>query len=623
MVVADAVFMPLALWLAVALRLGELWPESADYLWLLLAAPLVITPVFIHWGLYRAVVRYMADQMMFTVLKAVSLSVLLVVALSVLLHLTGIPRSSFAIYWGIAVLYVVGSRFLARTYLLHSDQSGAVVELDKRVMIYGVGETGVKLAAALQAGGQFDVVAFIDDKVSMRGGEVGGIRVIAIDSLAETLAGEGWRLDSILLAIPYASHKRRQEIIQKLEFLRVPIKTIPSASDLAAGKALVTEFKEIEIEDLLGRDSVLPVQSLLECCITGKNVMVTGAGGSIGAELCRQILSLNPASLILFERSEYSLYLINQELESAVANMGERTKIVPILGSVVHQRRIEHVMRHFGVQTVYHAAAYKHVPLVEYNMIEGVLNNVFGTWRAAEAARVCGVETFVLISTDKAVRPTNVMGASKRFAELVLQAYSREGSGTRYCMVRFGNVLGSSGSVVPLFRKQIAQGGPVTVTHPEITRYFMTIPEAANLVLQAGAMGQGGDVFVLDMGVPVKIAEFARKMIHLSGLSVRDEMNPSGDIEIRFSGLRPGEKLYEELLIGGNVSGTEHPLIMRAEEFELTWCALQEKLVLLDKAFHDFDCEAVRKILLDVVDGYLPSGDICDYVWHRESDLTH
>lgn len=617
MVLADAVCMPLALWAATALRYGELYPEIAGLYLLLLLSPLVIVPVFVRAGLYRAVVRFMADQMIFTAIKAVSLSVLLLVTFNLLFRIAPIPRSSFVIYWGVALLYVAGSRFFARAYLLQDGMPSRHPGVGKKVMIYGVGETGVKLAAALRSGCQFEVVGFLEDNASACGGEIGGIRVYPVEMLAEVLADEGWVLDSVLLAIPSASHKQRQEIIRRLEPLRISIKTIPSAADLASGVSSVTEIREVEIEDLLGRDSVLPVDGLLDQCIRGKSVMVTGAGGSIGSELCRQILRQKPACLVLFERSEFALYQINQELDSINELLKTKVQIVPVLGSVAHQHRVERVMRKFGVQTIYHAAAYKHVPLVENNMIEGVLNNVFGTWRTADAARNAGVETFVLISTDKAVRPTNVMGASKRFAELVLQAYAREAGSTRFCMVRFGNVLGSSGSVVPLFKRQIAAGGPVTVTHPEITRYFMTIPEAAELVLQAGSMGQGGDVFVLDMGAPVKIIEFARKMIHLSGYSVLDEENPTGDIEIKFSGLRAGEKLYEELLIGGNVSGTEHPLIMRAEEIELSWSCLSKKLLELDEAFHRFDCESVRRILLDVVDGYQPSGDICDYIWEE------
>ena len=502
---------------------------------------------------------------------------------------------------------------LVRAYFRKDTWSGC--EARRVVLIYGAGETGIKLAAALSAGNHIVVRAYIDDKLELQGSDIAGVRVFSLKSLDMLFAHED--IDSVLLAIPSTSRKRRSEIIRALAQYKVPVKTIPSMLDLVNGLATVDEIREVEIEDLLGRDAAQPVNRLLKQCIEGKTVMVTGAGGSIGSELCRQILIHGPTQLVLFEKSEFALYQIEQELNLANLAQGRDIKLVPILGSVTHQNRVEHVMRAFHVQTVYHAAAYKHVPMVEHNMIEGVLNNVFGTWRTAEAAKSAGVETFVLISTDKAVRPTNVMGASKRFAELVLQALSREGGFTRFCMVRFGNVLGSSGSVVPLFKKQIENGGPLTVTHPEITRYFMTIPEAAALVLQAGAMGQGGDVFVLDMGVPIKIAELARKMIHLSGMEVRDDLNLEGDIEIQFSGLRPGEKLYEELLIGDNVTGTEHPLIMRAEEMELPWSFLQKKLQQVDVASHQFDCQTVMDVLLEVVDGYKPTGEIFDHVWEE------
>lgn len=609
---ADIVLLPLALWSAIALRLGEWLPGIAGLYWVLLLAPLVAIPVFIWLGLYRAVIRYMEDKVAITVLQGVSLSVVLLVTAVTLLGLQAIPRSSFLIYWCIALIYIMGSRMLARAiFRRYEGQSNK----RKVVAIYGAGETGVKLAAALRAGNHFMVRAFIDDNPDLRGSEIAGVRVFLPGSFEELF--EENAVESVLLAIPSATRKRRNEIICEIARYKVPVKTIPSMLDLVNGLAKVDEIREVEIEDLLGRDTVQPVAGLLKQCIEGKSVMVTGAGGSIGSELCRQILLQAPTNLVLFEKSELALYQIEQELNAANVALGGKVRIVPVLGSVTHQHRVEHVLRAFGVQMVYHAAAYKHVPLVEHNLIEGVLNNVFGTWRTADAAKSAGVETFVLISTDKAVRPTNVMGASKRFAELVLQAFAREGGATRYCMVRFGNVLGSSGSVVPLFKKQIEEGGPVTVTHPEITRYFMTISEAAGLVLQAGAMGQGGDVFVLDMGEPVKIVELARRIIHLSGLEVRDESNHEGDIEIQFSGLRPGEKLYEELLIGENVSGTEHPLIMRAEEIELPWSYLREKLEQVDDACHQFDCETVRNILLEVVDGYQPTGGICDHVWEK------
>ena len=614
---ADMVLLPFALWSAVALRFGEWLPEIPELHWILFLAPLVAIPVFIQLGLYRAVIRHMADKVIVTVLQGVSLSVVLLMAAITLLSFHQIPRSSFFIYWGIALIYIMGSRLLARSiFRQYESRSGKYTA----VAIYGAGESGVKLAAALRTGKHFLVSAFIDDNLDLQGSEISGVRVFSPGSFEKLF--EKNVIETVLLAIPSATRKRRSEIIQEIAPYKVPVKTIPSMLDLVNGLAKVDEIREVDIEDLLGRDSVQPLAQLLRRCIEGKSVMVTGAGGSIGSELCRQILMQKPTHLVLFEKSEYALYQIEQELNGINAVMGGDVVIVPILGSVTNQRRVERVMRSFGVHTVYHAAAYKHVPLVEHNMIEGVFNNVFGTWRTADAAKNTGVETFVLISTDKAVRPTNVMGASKRFAELVLQAFAHEGGPTRFCMVRFGNVLGSSGSVVPLFKKQIAQGGPVTVTHPEITRYFMTIPEAAGLVLQAGAMGLGGDVFVLDMGMPIKIVDLACRMIYLSGLDVRDESNPEGDIEIQYSGLRSGEKLHEELLIGDNVSDTEHPLIMRAEEMELPWPYLCEKLQRAEKACHQFDCEAVRAVLLDVVDGYQPTGGICDYDWKKSNAVT-
>lgn len=615
---ADIVLLPIAIWSAIGLRLGEWTPAITNFYLVLIVAPLVAIPVFVQLGLYRAVIRYIEDRVALTVLLGVSLSAVLLAAVLELLNVHGIPHSAYLMYWGIALIYIMGSRILARTIFRRFESKSSK---NKAVVIYGAGETGIKLAAALQTGQHFKVLAFIDDAPDLQGSEISGVRVYSPASFGKLTTL--FAIESVLLAIPSVLGKRRAEIIRHISQFKIPVKTIPSMSDLVNGLAKVDEIREVEIEDLLGRDAVQPVKSLLKQCIEGKSVMVTGAGGSIGSELCRQILMLNPTHLVLFEKSEFALYQIEQEINATNANLGGQTQVFPILGSVKHQHRVEHVLRTFGVQTVYHAAAYKHVPLVEHNLIEGVLNNVFGTWRTADAARRASVETFVLISTDKAVRPTNVMGASKRFAELVLQAFSREGGGTRYCMVRFGNVLGSSGSVVPLFKKQIQKGGPVMVTHPEITRYFMTIPEAAGLVLQAGAMGKGGDVFVLDMGASVKIIELARKIIHLSGLSERNDENPEGDIEIKFSGLRPGEKLYEELLIGDNVSGTEHPLIMRAEEVELPWSYLQEKLAQIDTACHRFDCETVRSILLEVVDGYQPTGGICDHVWVKCNDLAN
>jgi FlaA1/EpsC-like NDP-sugar epimerase len=469
------------------------------------------------------------------------------------------------------------------------------------------------------SGSNFEPVAFVDDKRALISRRINGITVHSSVELPHLIRSLGIR--RLLLAMPAASRRRRQEILSSLEDLEVHVQSVPELSDVISGRARIDELRDVDVNDLLGRDPVPPIQSLFRSCIEGKSVMVTGAGGSIGSELCRQIIMLSPSKIVLFELSELALYSIDQELRKIVVRLGLQTELVPLLGSVHHRQRVRDSMFAFGVQTVYHAAAYKHVPMVEHNMIEGLHNNVVGTWYTAEAAMDASVETFVLISTDKAVNPTNVMGATKRFAELVLQGLQARSPSTRFCMVRFGNVLDSSGSVVPLFREQIKNGGPVTVTHPEVIRYFMTIPEAAQLVIQAGAMGTGGDVFVLDMGQPVRIADLARRMIHLSGLSVRDSSSPDGDIEIQYTGLRTAEKLYEELLIGSNVAGTEHPRIMRAVEHSLPWARIQELLEDLLIALSNFDCPRAISRLGDAVQEYNPTGDIKDYVWQRRAAL--
>jgi FlaA1/EpsC-like NDP-sugar epimerase len=421
--------------------------------------------------------------------------------------------------------------------------------------------------------------------------------------------------------MPSASRTRRKEVLSKIAPLGVQVLTIPGMADVVQGKINLETFKEVGVEDLLGRDAVEPKHDLMHADIADKVVMVTGAGGSIGSELCRQIIRLEPTKLVLFELSEFALYSIEKELSEYTQQHDLAIELIPLLGSVQRINRTETVMKSFAVQTVYHTAAYKHVPLVEHNVVEGVRNNIFGTYYTARAAINANVETFVLISTDKAVRPTNIMGTTKRMAELVLQALAKTQSTTRFCMVRFGNVLGSSGSVVPLFRKQIKGGGPVTLTHPDITRYFMTIPEASQLVIQAGAMGKGGDVFVLDMGDSVKILDLAQKIIHLSGYSLKDSDNPTGDIEIKCTGLRPGEKLYEELLIGNNVSGTSHERIMTADEEMLDWPELEVLLTKLDDACHAFDHELIRELLLNAPTGFNPTDGICDLVWQENTKV--
>ena len=433
----------------------------------------------------------------------------------------------------------------------------------------------------------------------------------------------------LLLALPSQSRRRRQEILTILEPLAVRVMTVPDISDLVSGTARVQDVRDVDASDLLGRDPVPPIPDLFDASIRGKTVMVTGAGGSIGSELCRQIVMLGPRQLVLLEMSELALYSIDRELSLLCERDDLDVQLVSLLGSAHHKRRVVEIMQAYGVQTVYHAAAYKHVPIVEQNMIEGIHNNVISTWHTAEAALQCEVETFVLISTDKAVNPTNVMGATKRMADIVLQGMSDRGGRTRFCMVRFGNVLESSGSVVPVFRDQIRTGGPVTVTHPEVTRYFMTIPEASQLVLQAGAMAKGGDVFVLDMGKPIRIDDLARRMVNLSGFTVRDKDHPEGDIEVRYTGLRPAEKLFEELLIGNNVTGTEHPMIMRAMEHSLPWLNVESMLSELLAAMNDYDVARARELLIQGVCEYKPAGSPADLVWcvreekrHRQGKVT-
>ena len=611
-VATDLLLLLFAFWSALALRFETWTPNIAAYQSQMLAAPLLAIPIFIRLGLYRAVIRFMEDRVVFVVAGGVTLSVLLLAAGLALTHTPGVSRGVLAIYWLLAILYVGATRFLARSYFLRAERGQ---DSRVRIAIYGAGRAGTQLAYALRAGREYLPVAFFDDSPALQKTEVAGLRVHSPDELTAVLAAK--EIDELLLAIPSASRSRRAEIIDRLEGFHCKVKLVPGMADVVGGNVAVDAIREVEIEDLLGRESVTPDPMLLGRCITGKVVLVSGAGGSIGSELCRQIVRLQPARLVLMELSEFALYSIEQELAALCNRLGARIDLVPVMGSVTHQRRNESVMNKFGVQTVYHAAAYKHVPLVEQNPIEGLRNNAVGTRRMAEAALAAGIETFVLISTDKAVRPTNVMGASKRLSELILQALSRWGGKTRFCMVRFGNVLGSSGSVVPLFRKQIAAGGPVTLTHADITRYFMTIPEAAQLVIQAGSMGQGGEVYVLDMGKPVKIMDLARRMVHLSGLEVRDEQHPDGDIAIEIVGLRPGEKLFEELLIGENVEGTSHPLIMRAYEHELPWARINELLAKMDEASRTFDYERVLALLGSLVEEYSPARHGDDELWWR------
>lgn len=609
----DMIMLPLAFYAAVLMRYDSNTPQLLEmYFWIIVSAPLFSIPIFLRLGLYRAVIRFIDQKIVYVVVAGVTLSVICMAALATFLHTMTLSRGVFGIYWVSAILYVVASRFLARGYLLRTgDRSGAI-----KIAIYGAGHSGMQLASALRAGHEYLPVALVDDKKELHGATIAGVKVWSPADLPQLVQKK--QIKEILLAIPSASKAEKKVILEQLEPLKIKIKVTPPISSLVTGELRVQDVRDVEIEDLLGRDQVVADQALLSTCITGKTVLVTGAGGSIGSELCRQIIKLAPSRLLLLEQSEFALYSIEQELAEVNREGQLNVPVIPFLNSVLDTDKCERILKTFRVDTIYHAAAYKHVPLVEHNPIKGLRNNAFGTLSLAEAAVKAGVACFVLISTDKAVRPTNVMGASKRLAELILQAFSKTQTVTRFCMVRFGNVLGSSGSVVPLFRKQIMAGGPITLTHPEITRYFMTIPEAAQLVLQAGSMGQGGDVFVLDMGEPVRIQDLATRMVHLSGLDVKAPGNPDG-IEIQHIGLRPGEKLYEELLIGAAVEGTLHPLIMRAQEKEIPWEQLDGLLRQLDDACQKFDFERIRALLLQLVEEYSPQCGIEDLVWNEKA----
>jgi FlaA1/EpsC-like NDP-sugar epimerase len=610
---ADAVVVPLCLLLAFALKDDDPLAGLAQPAWLFGFAALFGVAFFFLFGLYHAVTRYLG----FRLLTAVLCGACTTAGAVWLAADTGGPDAlsvSVAVIFGLNVLvWVSATRLLARWLLA----VGLVPR--QRVIIYGAGEAGARLAMIVTSGGQMQPVAYVDEKESLHNSTVQGIPVVPPARLPWLIRDLGVR--TILLAIPAASRRRRAEVIRHLADFGVRVQTVPDLNEILAGSASLADLRDVSVNDLLGREAVAAERTLLGVNIRDKNVMVTGAGGSIGSELCRQILEQGPARLVLFEQSEFALYDIKRELEACAAGREQRPEIVGLLGNSHHRGRVGEIMRAFAVQTVYHAAAYKHVPIVEENFVEGIYNNVYATWHAAEAAADAGVEAFVLISTDKAVHPTSVMGATKRFAEIVLQAMSERQGRTRFCMVRFGNVLGSSGSVVPLFHEQIRAGGPVTVTHPEVRRYFMTIPEAASLVLQAGAMARGGEVFLLDMGQPVKIDELARRMISLSGLTVRDENNPDGDIEIRYTGLRPAEKLFEELLIGENATGTDHPMIMRATEHAPGWEEVRALLDELRGAIEQSDCNRARALLMRAVREYRPPDSVHDLVWQRVREV--
>ncbi len=613
MVSADAMILPLCLWAALALKSGRFEVSLSHDGPVFLAAVTAAVLAFWWLGFYRSVIRFMGPQAVGAVTVGAAVSSVAAGLTARALGITGVESSTLAIYAAVAVLYMTGSRFAVRLVFTYTFRGTAA----RRVVIYGAGVAGAKLCAVLRGGPDFVPVAFVDDNRSVRGSRVNGVRVYDPRELPSLLSRYG--VERVLLAMPSIQKWRRREILAILTPLGVHVQSLPDLSDIIAGRARIDEVKEVEIADLLGREPVPPHAVLFGSRIRGKSIMVTGAGGSIGSDLCRQILPLSPRRLVLFEMSEFALYKIERELRDIARLNHLNVEIVPLLGNAHHRHRVREVLLAFEVQTIYHAAAYKHVPIVEHNVIEGIHNNVISTWYTAEAAVEAAVDTFVLISTDKAVHPANVMGATKRLAELVLQAMHQRSKVTRFCMVRFGNVLASSGSVVPLFQEQIRRGGPVTVTHPDVIRYFMTIPEAAQLVIQAGAMTVGGEVFVLDMGQPVRIDDLARKLIGLMGLTVRDATNPRGDIEIKYTGLRAAEKLFEELLIGTNAAGTEHPMIMRAMEHSLTWPRMQQILDELLVVLSAFDCDRALNMLSEAVAEYQRMPESQDFVWARRA----
>ena len=608
LLVADIVTLSVCLLAALLLKNGSLPEDESGLLISIGVAVGAGVASFALLGLYRSMVRFLSSRDTLALVSGVGLSSLVAMPVS-------ISPSSVVMFWEVAVIYaslaiigVGGSRLVARHLLQKLSSNGATP-----MIIYGAGYSGRQVLMALQGNPTNRVVAFVDDNPALRGTRIGGIRVYSVRDLPELVRRE--TRVSVLLAMPSAGGERRQEILRDLSTLGVHIRSLPDFGSIMSGEARIDEIRELNTDDLLGRPPVAPHSDLFSACVEGKSVMVTGAGGSIGSELCRQLIQSRPTSLVLVENSEFALYGIERELRSIVNGRGVSTKLVGLLGDVGDRQFVDRVIKSYCVQTIYHAAAYKHVPIVEENVFRGIKNNVFATQIVAEAAANAGVETFVLVSTDKAVNPTNVMGASKRAAEMILQALQEECSTTKFAMVRFGNVLASSGSVVPLFQDQIRQGGPVTVTHPDVIRYFMTIREAAQLVVQASAMAEGGDVFVLDMGQPVKIVDLARRIVTLMGFSVRDEQNPGGDIEIRFTGLRPAEKLFEELLIGNNVTGTRHPRILRAVEHMVPWSDLSVKLDRLSALMTVNDARAVIDQLSDIVVEFRPDPSIHDLLW--------
>jgi FlaA1/EpsC-like NDP-sugar epimerase len=610
-VVSDAVMLPVALWTAMALRLGEWAPEIRQFWPAFVVSALVCLPVFGGLGLYRQVVRYMGNHAMLAVVKGATITAIAVAAVAYMVPLRGFPRSVPIIFWILTLMYVGGTRFAVRGYFnwLSQAQRSRVP-----VIIYGAGRNGVELARNLFRQGDRIPVAFLDDDKRVHRRTINGVYVHQPSALSELLLDT--RAREVLVAVPSTALAERKRIIEFLEPFAVHVRLIPDLVDLVTGQQDVLNLRDVQVEDLLGRDAVDPLAHLLAGSVASEAVLVTGAAGSIGSELCRQIARLEPRLLVLLDQNEYGLYEIHRELQ--VLDL----EVVAVLGSVLDRACLQRTMSNYHIDTVYHAAAYKHVGMVENNVIQGLKNNTFGTLHAAESALEAGVKRFILVSTDKAVRTTSVMGASKRLAEMVLQALQDGSELTKFSMVRFGNVLGSSGSVVPLFLEQIEQGGPVTVTHPDATRYFMTIPEAAQLVLQAASMADGGDVFLLDMGAPVRILDLARRMIRLKGFTFRGPGDSEGDIEIQISGLAPGEKVHEELLIADAATGTEHRKILRAEEDYVKWSELRGALNTLEQACDAFDYEAIKAFIERVVEGADLNEQLVELAEPRRADVV-
>jgi FlaA1/EpsC-like NDP-sugar epimerase len=600
----DVIILVFALWLSFFLQSDELiGKHMSNNWWLIIAVPIIAIPIFIKTGLYRSVLQYTGIKVITTSFQSITITCII----ATFIHYYGrgyffeinhvLPRSIIPNFWFISNTFIITSRFLLKGIIYSWDTR---VNKRKQTIIYGAGNAGVQLVESLTKSMDYAPVAFIDDDKQKQGTIINYLQIFSFESLEKVIKKFDVKL--ILLAIPSASQSRRVEILKKLSKFPLEVKVLPSVDNIVNGEVTIDSIKHVQVEDILDRDAVYPKENLLKKNIQGKNILITGAGGSIGSELCRQILTLGPKKIVLFENSEFNLYSIHQELSQS----RKRSEIIPKLATVTNLHQINKVISENQINTIFHAAAYKHVPMVEMNISEGVYNNVIGTYNVAKSASENGVENMILISTDKAVRPTNIMGASKRFSELILQAFSDENSSTCFSMVRFGNVLDSAGSVVPLFRKQIKKGGPVTVTHRNITRYFMSIPESVQLVLQAGAMAKGGDVFVLDMGDPIKILDLAYRMIHLSGLKPIDTENPNGDIKIKFTGLRPGEKLYEELLIGDDVIQSEHPRIMQAREEKLSLEIIEKRVIAISQFREKQDDIAIKDILLKNVNGYQP-----------------